>query len=137
MSETESQPPMHLVIDSRKGDPALLGSEDLARDFLENHPARIGMTIAAPPLVYTYRGKNPRDWGVSGFVLIAESHITIHTFPERRCVNIDIFSCKPFDADATIAAAVETFGLESVESRVLERGLEYLDDEAKDGGGSE
>ena len=128
---------MHLVIDSREGDPALLGNEDLARGFLETHPARIGMTIAAPPMVYTYRGKNPRDWGVSGFVLIAESHITIHTFPERRYANIDVFSCKPFDVDATIAAAVETFGLESVESRVLERGLEYLDDDAKPDGGAE
>ena len=58
---------MHLVIDSREGDPALLGNEGLARGFLETHPARIGMTIAAPPMVYTYRGENPRDWGVSGF----------------------------------------------------------------------
>ncbi len=125
---------MHLVIDSRDGDPALLGSEDSTRDFLRTHPARIGMTIAAPPTVYTYRGEKPNDWGVSGFVLIAESHITVHTFPERRYANIDVFSCKPFDVDATVAAAVETFGLERVETRVLERGLEYLDQPPTDGG---
>lgn len=119
---------MHLAIDSREGDPALLGDAGLVRDFLRTHPDRIGMTIAAPPQVYEYRGRNPADWGVSGFVLIAESHITVHTFPERRYANIDVFSCKPFDADATIAAVAETFGLGSVQSRVLERGLEYLDD---------
>ena len=124
---------MHLVIDSREGDPALLGNADLARDFLRTHPARIGMKIAAPPKVYTYRGEKPSDWGVSGFVLIAESHITIHTFPDRRYANIDVFSCKPFDVDATVAAAAETFGLESVEFRVLERGLEYLDEPPRAG----
>ena len=120
---------MHLAIDGRDGDPALLGSADVARGFLKTLPDRIGMTLVAPPQVHEYRGGKPSDWGVSGFALIAESHITVHTFPERRYANIDVFSCKPFDVDSTIDAAAETFGLERVQSRVLERGLEYLDDE--------
>src|SRR6476659_1283866 len=31
--------------------------------------------------------------GVSGVVVIAESHVTIHTWPEHACAAVDIFSC--------------------------------------------
>ena len=34
-----------------------------------------------------------------GFVIIAESHISVHTFPEHGYVWVDIFSCKEFETD--------------------------------------
>ena len=37
--------------------------------------------------------------GISAFVMIAESHISIHTFPEKDYVFMDVFSCKSFDAE--------------------------------------
>ena len=117
---------MHLVIDGYAGDSGLLADADLIRDFLDGHPSQIGMTKIAPAQVYNYRGKKPMDWGVSGFVLIAESHITVHTFPERGYVNVDIFSCKEFTASASIDVVRRKFALGSVESCVLDRGLEYL-----------
>ena len=57
------------------------------------------MTKVTEPAVHTYHGPQPQDWGVSGFVIIAESHISVHTFPDRGHVNVDIFSCKEFDAE--------------------------------------
>ena len=72
------------------------------------------MTKIAPPEVHTYRGSKPEDWGVSGFVLIAESHISIHTFPHRQYVNIDIFSCKSFDYQRALAEAKQLFDLTDV-----------------------
>lgn len=116
---------MHVTIDGFGGNPQLLASEDHVRDLLDRYPAQIGMTKIAPPFTYRYVGSKPLDWGISGFVLIAESHISIHTFPEYRHVWVDIFSCKGFDADRAIADMKEAFELAEIEVQVLERGLEY------------
>ena len=120
---------MHLVIDGHGGDAEALQNHDLIFDFLDTLPDRIGMTKMIPPQVYTYHGQKPQDWGVSGFVLIAESHISVHTFPDRRHVNIDIFSCKSFDAAECAKIVESSFGLTNVNSNILERGLEYLNDQ--------
>lgn len=119
---------MHLVIDGYGGDYESLGNAEIIHDFLRDYPDKIGMTKVVPPQVYTYRGQKPGDWGLSGFVLIAESHITIHTFPERGYVNIDIFSCKEFDAESSLLVVKRLFGLVEMETRLLERGLEYIGD---------
>ena len=116
---------LHLVVDGYKGDPLKLQDVDLIHQFLDVYPARIGMTKIVPPQVYTYHGQTPEDWGVSGFVVIAESHISIHTFPDRGYVNIDIFSCKEFDASNSLEEVKATFGLPEVKTWYLERGLEY------------
>src|ERR1041384_117208 len=83
------------------------------------------MTKIMPPYVFKYSGLKPEDWGLSGFVLIAESHISIHTFPEKQYLNIDVFSCKEFDAQTAIDHMKQSFGITEVATRVLERGLEY------------
>ncbi len=116
---------MHLTIDGFGGNPEKLASEELVRGLLDRYPESIGMTKIAPPYVQRYVGKKPQDWGVSGFVLIAESHIAVHTFPERGYVWADIFSCKAFDAEEAIRRVSEAFELGDARTRILERGLEY------------
>ncbi len=116
---------LHLVVDGYGADPDRLKDEDLVLGFLDAYPDTIGMTKIMPPQVYTYRGRTPGDWGVSGFVLIAESHISVHTFPDRGYVNIDIFSCKEFDATAAQRDVKRVFSLEEVRVCTMERGLHY------------
>ena len=116
---------MHLVVDGYGADPGKLQDEELLYRFLDEYPDAIGMTKMIPPQVYTYRGQTPEDWGLSGFVLIAESHISVHTFPDRGYVNIDIFSCKEFDANSSLRDVEETFSLSQVRVWTLERGVEY------------
>ena len=60
-------------------------------------------------------------------MLIAESHISVHTFPERGYINVDLFSCKFFDSTRSADVVRRTFRLCDVETSVLERGVEYLD----------
>ena len=56
--------------------------------------------------------------------MIAESHISIHTFPDRQYVNIDIFSCKDFDDKKAIDRIIETFALEKIKVWIVDRGLD-------------
>lgn len=124
---------MHLIIDGFGGNPARLASEELVQGLLDRYPERIGMTKIAPPFVQRYVGQKPEDWGVSGFVLIAESHISIHTFPRHGIVWADVFSCKEFDADPAVWAIADEFGLAGAFASKLPRGLEYpLGTEAKE-----
>ncbi|MBI2321470.1 MAG: adenosylmethionine decarboxylase [Chloroflexi bacterium] len=119
---------MHLVIDGFGGSAAKLQDLALIYQTLDELPAKIGMTKIMPPYVFRYHGLKEQDWGISGFVLIAESHISVHTFPERGYVNIDIFSCKAFDAEPAVRAMRETFDLAGVKVHIIERGLEYPTD---------
>ena len=48
--------------------------------------------------------------GVSGVVVIAESHLTVHTWPEHDFAAVDIFSCGDLDLDAGIALLIAEFG---------------------------
>jgi S-adenosylmethionine decarboxylase len=97
----------------------------LIYEFLNDYPDRIHMTRIMPPYVFRYEGLKPEDWGYSGFVLIAESHISLHTFPEKGYLSLDIFSCKQFDAEAAVAHVKEIFGVEKVEINILDRGLHF------------
>lgn len=116
---------MHLIIDGYGGDPQRLDDEGLVAAILDSYPGAIGMTKIAPPSVHRYDGPVFEDRGVSGFVLIAESHISIHTFPERRMVWVDLFSCKAFDAERAADYIREQFSLTEMKIRLLEdRSLE-------------
>ena len=118
---------MHLIIDGFGGDVGKMEDPEAIHRFLDEYPDAIGMTKITPPHVYVYDGQEPQDKGVSGFVLIAESHISIHTFPQRRYINVDVFSCKEFDVHRALEEIRGIFSLESVRSWTVERGLEYAD----------
>ena len=120
---------MHLIIDGYRGDVQKMQDVDFIYQLLDIYPSQIGMTKISPPKVSKYIGSKPEDWGVSAFVLIAESHISIHTFPERSYINIDIFSCKEFNAEQAIRDLQQKFGLAEVRSYILNRGLEYHNDQ--------
>jgi len=118
---------MHLIIDGYGGNVDKMWDQQLVRDFLDQIPAKLAMTPICEPQVLQYHGDKVEDAGVSGFVIIAESHISIHTFPYRQYVNIDIFSCKSFDDQRALAEAKQLFDLTDVKTWLLDRGLEWAD----------
>jgi len=112
---------MHLIIDGYSSNQKILRDEDFLRKWLESYPAKIGMTRISPPSVIRYTGPVLEDWGISGFVFIAESHIGIHTFVERNYINIDIFSCKDFDTEKAIKDFRERFQLVKLRTCLIDR----------------
>lgn len=118
---------MHLVIDGYDGDVDKMWDQELVRDFLTRYPDQLGMTRITEPQVLEYNGPTVEDGGVSGFVIIAESHISIHTFPYRNYVNIDIFSCKSFDGERALREMRALFDFQEIKHWLLDRGLEWLD----------
>lgn len=125
---------MHLMIDGYTADRKLLWDQSRVKEFLETYPSILGMTSISPPNVVSYKGSKETDWGISGVVLIAESHISVHTFPERNYLNVDIFSCKWFDPDKAEHEVSKLFGVQRTKSNLIERGIEYLtDNEAEEG----
>ncbi len=115
----------HLMVDGDGCDKERLTDLNLLYRVLEELPGRIGMTKIIPPYVFKYTGLKPEDWGLSGFVLIAESHISIHTHPEKSSVSVDIFSCKSFDTEFATEYLRSTFAMDSVEVQVVDRGTEF------------
>lgn len=115
----------HLMMDGYGCDKDKLTDINFIYDFLSSYPSEIEMTKIMPPYVFRYSGLKPEDWGVSGFVLIAESHISIHTFPEKLYLSVDIFSCKEFNREKAVEDIKRFFAIEKAEIRYLERGLEF------------
>ena len=62
--------------------------------------------------------------GVSGVVVISESHLAIHTWPELGYAAVDVFTCgdtvNPWDACNYLA---EQFGADYVDASELKRGV--------------
>lgn len=64
-------------------------------------------------------------FGISGVVVIAESHLSIHTWPEYRYAAVDIFSCgSMLQPDKAVAYLVEQFGAERTSIVELRRGVQ-------------
>ena len=118
---------MHLIIDGYGDNPKLMQDEQFLYQLLDYYPTQIGMTKISSPLVFRYVGSRPEDWGISGFVFIAESHISIHTFVERRYINIDVFSCKDFNAEQVIKDLKDKFQLTRFSSRLITRDWKMSD----------
>lgn len=115
----------HLTLDLNDCNPDKLSDFDLVFDVLNNLPEKIGMTKITQPYVFKYQGLVPEDKGITGFVVIAESHISIHTFQEKKYVFIDLFSCKPFDYTYAEQYLIQLFESRTPTVQILNRGHDF------------
>lgn len=115
----------HLMLDLKDCNIDKLNDMRWVFDLLDRLPDEIGMTKITQPQVFPYSGLVPEDEGITGLVVIAESHITVHTFTKKNYVFIDVFSCKPFDYELTKQKLIDAFEAKSFESWTQLRGREF------------
>jgi S-adenosylmethionine decarboxylase len=112
----------HLIVDCYKCKKEKIGDVEFIKKFLENLPAELGLHKISEASVKFYNVPTP---GISGFILISESHITVHTFIEEGFAAVDIFSCKEFDLEKATNLVVNAFEPEKFEKKFITRGKHY------------
>lgn len=96
----------HIIIDVSGVTKKILNNAEGLNLFLEELPSIIGMHILKQPAIAEGLPENP---GLSGFVIIDYSHISIHTFTRYAEALVDIFSCKPYKQEDAIKAVLDYF----------------------------
>ncbi len=76
----------HLIVDAWFDDISLIDDEGIEKK-LKDAAGVAGLTVLGSG---THKFE---PQGVTSFVLLSESHISIHTWPEHKCATLDIFSC--------------------------------------------
>ena len=115
----------NLISELYQCDKNKLSDVSLLKDVLITLPDKMNMTRITEPHVWQYSGLHPEDWGLSGIVIIAESHLAFHTFPDKGFMTADIFSCKDFDTSFVMEYLVGLFHPEFWDQQLLQRGREF------------
>src|SRR5258708_37948133 len=100
---------VHLMLELYGCDRQLLSNEPLIRRVLDEYPGRVAMERVSPVHLYEIETSNPLDAGLSGFVVIAQSHISLHAWPEYGEGAIDTCSSTEFSEEDAIAFAAQVF----------------------------
>lgn len=118
---------IHIMLDGYDADGPVMQDEAALAGLLQALPAEMGMHAICDAVVVKVGPNCAKDpGGLSGFVMIAESHISFHTFPERRFVTMDLYTCRTgTDVEAVVSRLCATFGLSDVDVHVQRRGLRY------------
>lgn len=107
----------HVLVEFYDCDLERLDDAELLAEALLEAARLCGATI----LDHRFHRFSPH--GVSGVVLVAESHLALHTWPEHGYAAVDIFSCAPeLDFDAGVVHLERTLGARSVERVAIPRG---------------
>ncbi len=126
---------VHLMIDGYDADPIRLADRFLLEALLRDLPDHMGMHRISEAVVVEVGPKNRKDpGGISGFVMIAESHFSLHTFPARGLFTLDIYTCQnSLDTDAITAHLASALGLTDMDVFVQPRGLRYPSENLRNG----
>ena len=108
----------HLLVELFDCDPDVINSLEAVKGALIEAAKRAQATIVD----VVFHEFNP--FGISGVVVIAESHLSIHTWPEYRYAAVDIFSCgDALQPEVAASYLVEQFAAERTSIVEMQRGM--------------
>jgi len=112
----------HYIAEASGCNPETIGKVELVEQILVRAAEIAGVQVWS----ISFHRFNPN--GVSGVVVISESHLSVHTWPEVGYAALDIFTCgdtsKPEQA---VQWALQQFGATNVHITEVTRGLEEGD----------
>ncbi len=116
----------HLIVEFTNCDRELLDNTELLETHMKEAVRRSGATIVQS----VFHRYNPH--GVSGVVVIAESHLSIHTWPEYDYAAVDFFTCgESVDPHRAFEYMRDALGAQSFVTE-LKRGIPSNHDEIID-----
>ncbi|MGZ5038535.1 MAG: adenosylmethionine decarboxylase [Usitatibacter sp.] len=92
---------LHIIADlynCQKGE--LLASSQKLRELCVNACTGVGLTVLGDHFYQFDGADGTQSGGATGAVVLAESHLAIHTWPERDGATLDVYVCN-FTADNT------------------------------------
>ncbi len=108
---------IHVIADLKQCDPLLIDDIEYVRDTLYEAAETLSVSVIGE----SFHKFSPQ--GVTGILSIAESHISVHTWPEALFVAIDIFTCGiKFDPNQTAIWLGSKFKSEDFDITVIDRG---------------
>ena len=106
---------LHLIVD-------LWGARRLDDEPFIETALRNSVDAAGATLLHIHLHRFTENGGVSGVAVLAESHISIHSWPEHGYAAIDIFMCGDTDPHRSVEVLREAFRPERVEIGEHRRG---------------
>ena len=108
----------HLLLELFDCDQDAINSLDIVKTSMVEAARRAHATIVD----VVFHEFNP--FGISGVVVIAESHLAIHTWPEYRYAAVDVFSCgETLQPKVAVDYLLEQFGAARTSVVELQRGV--------------
>ncbi|ANF22326.1 adenosylmethionine decarboxylase [Thermococcus piezophilus] len=112
----------HYVVEAAGCDPETLGNADKIREiFLE--AAKVGKMEVKASYFFKFS-----PTGVSGVVIVAESHISIHTWPEKGYAALDVYTCgTTADPEKAVDYILDKIKAQYAHVSEIKRGIEEDD----------
>lgn len=105
------------VVEAWGCDPRRLRSSEALAALFERAVVELGLKVVAQPLWHVF----PEPGGITGMLLLSESHLTCHTFPEHGFAALNLYCCRPRPVWDFEARLKEALGASRVRVRALER----------------
>ena len=117
----------HLILDLYKCNPKAVKSLEICYYYLDILPEIIGIHKQSPPyIIYTDEKKYPDKAGLSGWIPVVESGISIHTIVPTNFISIDVYSCTKFDTKKIKEFTIKIFKPKKIEEKFFIRGETYI-----------